>query len=168
MSDDVLRDALAAGLATLQRIVATPTGPLGYGTDLSCASDIDPQLIETDPNSVIGIGESTFRRWDCSRGALPPDGKDAREYGRDIRGMLNRGTTDADLNATTSALGVEASKDDRIASITVRATPLGDSKKPTIEIAAMITPADPTLAPFQLVLAVDSSDVVIKAIGSAT
>lgn len=167
MSDDVVRDAIAAGLASLSRVVAVPTGDLGYGTDLSCASDITPDLAEVDPSSPIGIGEAVFRRWDCQRGALPPDGRDAREYGRDVRGMLNRGTTDADLNATLGALGQEALKDDRISAIKVGATPSGDPKKPSIEVAAKITPADRTLAPFQLVLAVDSADVVLKAIGGA-
>ena len=168
MSDDVLRDALAAGLATLSRVVAVPSAPLGYGVDLSCASDLTPDMAEVDPMSPTGIGQSTFRRWDCQRGALPPDGRDARDYGRDIRGMLNRGTTDADLNATTSALGQEALKDDRISTIKVGATPSGNATRPKIEVAATITPADPTLEPFALVLAVDGPDVVIKAIGGAT
>lgn len=168
MSDDVLRDALAAGLASLTRTTATPSGALGYGRDLSCGSDLDPSMAEIDPDSTIGIAQSTFRRWDCPRGALPPDtGKDSRDYGEDIRGMLSHGTTDATLNATTSRLGSEATKDDRISAIKIGVTPSGPPSLPTLEVSARITPADPALRAFDLVLAVSSADVVLKAIGGA-
>lgn len=167
MSDDALRDALAAGLAELTRTTAVPTGSLYYGRDLSCTSDITPTLDETDPQSPAGIVEATFRRWDCPRGALPPDGKDAAEYGIDLRGMLNRGTTDSDVNAAASSMRAEATKDDRVAAVpAIRFTPSNNGRD--IEVAATITPADPSLNRFDLVLAVDSADIVIKSIAGAT
>lgn len=172
MSDDVLRDALAAGLATLSRVVAVPVAPLGYGRDLSCASDITATLEEVDPNSPIGIGQAVFRRWDCPRGALPPDaGKDSKDYGRDLRGALNRGTTDADLNSLGASLRSEATKDDRIAAIPrIRFVPTKTSNPAnvSIEVAATITPADPSLGSFDLILAVEDETTVLVAIGNAS
>lgn len=141
---------------------------LGYGTDLVCGWDLDPTMAETDPNSVSGIGQAVFRRWDCPRGALPPDsGRDSRDYGVDIRGMLNRGTTDAVLNAAAASLAQEALKDDRIAAIKVGVRPSGTAALPILTITAMITPADPALGSFSLVLEATSADVVLKAIGGA-
>lgn len=172
MSDDVLRDALAAGLAALSRVVAVPTPPLGWGRDLSCGSDITPTLEEVDPASTLGIGQAVFRRWDCPRGALPPDaGRDSREYGQDIRGMLNRGTTDADLNAAGGSLRSEATKDDRIAAVPkIRFVPTktGGAANVSLEVSATITPADPTISAFALILAVEDGNTVLLAIGNAT
>lgn len=167
MSDDALRDALAAGLATLTRVVAVPIAPFYYGREIRCLSDVDASLTETDPTSPTAIAEAVFRRWDCPRGALPPDGKDAKEYGIDLRGALNRGTTEADLNALASSMRTEATKDDRVSAVpTIRFTP--SANRETIEVAATITPADPSLNNFDLVFAVTSADIVPISIAGAT
>lgn len=169
MSDDVLRDALASGLAALSRVVAVPVPPLGWGRDLSCASDITPTLEEVDPSSTTGIAQATFRRWDCPRGALPPDtGKDSRDYGQDLRGALNRGTTDADLNALGGSLRTEATKDDRIAAVPkiLFAPTRTSGANVSLAVTATLTPADPTLNAFDLILAVESGDLLLVAIGN--
>ena len=104
----ILTDAIAEGLASLERVQATPTGDLGYGVDLVCALDLDPNMAETDPTSPVGIGQALVRRWDCPRGALPPVGKDAQEYGISLRSYVNVGTTQRDLNTLKRRLEAEA------------------------------------------------------------
>lgn len=161
---DVLRDAIAAGLATLTPVVATPTGSLGFGVCMSVDSDVHLG-VTVDPMSTLGIAQALVRRWDCPRGALPPDGKDARSYGVDLRGALNRGQTVDELRALVSSLRVEALKDDRISAITIKATQAESGASYRLDLDVRVTPADPSLSTFSLTLAASSAELVLRAIG---
>jgi hypothetical protein len=162
-----IADVIAAGLAALTPVQATPTPPLGYGRTWSCAERLDANLADVDYNSTTGIAQATFRRWDCDRGGLPPDGDDAREYGENLRSWCNRGTNAADMRTLESKLEAEALKDDRIAHIDVAVTPTFNGALVDLSVVATITPVDPNLRTFDLVLAVTSADLVIKSIGGA-
>lgn len=165
--DDLVRSTIADGLAALTRLRATPVEPFGYGTDISCDSDVSPTLEMVDPFSTLGIAQAVIRRWGTPRGGLPPDGKDAQDYGEDVRSWCNTGVTERDLRAKRSKLESEALKESTIAAIEAPITMTRTGAQVEITIDAVITPKDPNLASFPLVLAVTSADIVIKAIGGA-
>lgn len=161
-----LSAAIAEGLATLTP-AALPTGDLGYGSDLSCASDLTETMESVDPTSTRGIGEAIVRRWDCPRGGLPADnGKDSLDYGEDLRGYCNRGVTVDDVRAIASKLKSEAMKDDRVFAILVTVTPSISRAITTLRVVARVTPY--ASGPFTLILTATSMRIVIEAIGAAT
>lgn len=158
---DVVRDAIAAELALLERVVPMPTGDLGYGSDLAMtaeAIDIDPDMVERRGDDPLVLAEAMVRRLDTPRGALPDD----RNYGYDVRGHLNRGTTRTEVRAMNAGVHGELIKDDRLRAVRVEVAPAPDGSE--IAIAIQATPADPALAPFELVLAVTSAEVLIREI----
>jgi phage baseplate assembly protein W len=153
---DIVRDAIAAELARLQRVARTPAPPLGYGSDLSCAEDLTPRMDVVDPFSTRAIGEAIARRLDTPRGSLPG----SPDYGIDLRSYLNRGTTAAEINSLADRIRVELSRDDRIASLRVRVTP--NATGSTLSVAIAVVPVDPRLGAFSLTLAVTSAEVLIE------
>ena len=157
--NDTVQAAIDAELAKLERLVPQPVGELGYGTDLSCVSDLTPDLAEVDPFSMQAIGEAAIRRLTTARGTL----SDARDYGIDVRMYCNRATTREEIQELTARCALELAKDDRIDSATVTATqePLAY----TMTLSVLIVPASPTLNPFTLTFGVTSAAAVLEAIG---
>jgi hypothetical protein len=153
----IVTDSIAADIATLSRVVAVPTGALGYGTDLSCEMDLTSTIAEVDPFSVAAIGEAVVRRLSTPRGRLV----DAPDYGFDIRGMLNRGTPVAQLQSLNDPIRSEVEKDDRIDSALVNASYLDQA---TLRVEITITAADPALGVFTLTLAVTDGAVLAETI----
>lgn len=147
-------DSLAAQLPTLSRVVDAPVGTLAFGVDLSCVTDLDPELREVDPESPSAIVEAVIRRYLTPRGGLLDD----PDYGLDVRTHLNRGVTQRDLRAISGALRGEAQKDDRVsaADVTITAT----LRSSTAQIEVQITPTDPALSDFDFTFAVDSADAL--------
>lgn len=152
---DVVRDTIAAELALIERMVPTPAEPLGYGSDISCTDDLDPDMREVEGLEVLV--QALLRRQDCPRGALPDD----PSYGISLSEYLNEGTTDADIRALASKIRGELRKDDRVDVVVVTVTPNADGSR--LRIREVITPLDPRLGPFAMVLAVTSSSVVLEA-----
>jgi len=154
--------ALARELATLTRIVGVPIETLGYGRDLACVADVDPNLAEVDPASPTAIVQATIRRFTTPRGALVDDA----DYGLDIRSITNRGATRRDILALSGMLRGEATKDDRIescgVSLTATLTPLGAR----LDVGVSITPADPDLREFAFTFAVTDADVLTGTINN--
>lgn len=151
-----LRSAIDAGLATLERVMDAPTGALGYGTDIACTDDLAEPMADVDPTSTTAIAQALLRRLDCPRGRLVDDA----DYGLDIRGYLNRGTTVAELNALAGAVRNEVEKDDRVSSAIVQVA----ASLSSLSVRIRIVPADPNLDEFSLTLAVTSAAVVIQEI----
>lgn len=157
----IVRDAVAADLAALTRVVPSPTGALGYGSDLAMTVDgidIDADMLERLGSDPLVLAEALVRRLDCPRGALPDD----PDYGLDVRGYLNRGTTTAEIRGLSSAVHAEVTKDDRVGTARVVVDPSLDGS--SLAITIQITPADPSLEPFELVLAVTTAAVLIEEI----
>lgn len=152
---DVVRDAIAAELALIERLVPAPVEPLGYGSDISCTDDLDPDMREVDGLEVLV--QALLRRQDCPRGALPDD----RTYGISLSEYLNEGTTDADRRALGSKIRGELRKDPRVDFVVVTVTSNPDGSR--LHIREVITPIDPRQGPFAMVLAVTSSSVVLEA-----
>jgi hypothetical protein len=156
MSQLVL-DAIAASTAELTRLVPVPTGPLGYGTDLSCVEDVTEDLAEVDPFSPQAIGEALLRRLTTPRGQLPDD----PNYGMDLRGYCNRGVPTGELREIAGQIRSEVTKDDRVEDVSVVVTvPALNAMSVRIDV----TPADPSLDPFTLTFAVTSGQLLLEAI----
>lgn len=151
--------AIEADLAELERVVAPPTAPLGYGIDLSCTTDLTEDLAEVDPNSPIAIAEALIRRFITPRGALPDD----PDYGRDVRGHLNRGVTANDLRSLSGDLRNEARKDDRVDDADILV--VSSANNSVLSIKATITPADIALGIFSLTFSVTDTTALIESIG---
>lgn len=158
MSDDVVRDAIAAELALLTRVTATPSAPFGYGSDLRCSNDLLETMDEVDGFSTLALGEAIARRLDCPRRALPDDAS----YGIDLRAFLNRGTHVDAIRSLAAQVRAEVEKDDRVerATVTVAPSPSGTSMR----IDVRVKPADPRLGTFSMTLAVTEASVLLEAI----
>lgn len=154
---DVVRDAIATELALIQRVVPLPLEPLGYGSDISCTTDLPEDMHEVD--GFVALGEALYRRQDCPRGALPDD----RNYGIALAEHLNRGTTDRELRELGAKIRSELQKDDRVDTVRVTVTPSSDGR--TLLVQERITPVDARLGPFTLTLGVSSAGVVLEALG---
>jgi hypothetical protein len=157
MSATVL-NAVAADVATLERLVDVPEAPFGFGTDLSCVTDLHPEAREVDPFSRLALGEALVRRLTTQRNTLPDD----PGYGIDLRARLNRGMTRADVQALAGAIRGEAEKDDRVAGVVVTVTP--DPIGSRLGVRIHVTPEDPQIGEFDLTLAVTSAEVLMEAI----
>lgn len=153
---DVVLDFIAAEIAALTKLVPAPTGNLGYGTDLSCTTDLTETMDETDPDSPRGIAELLIRRLDTARGTLPDD----PDFGYDLVGCLNKVLTAQDLLAMPGIITREALQDDRIASVAVKADYTARTK--TLDVSIAITPQDPTKSTFTLILAVTDGELMMK------
>jgi hypothetical protein len=152
----VVDDAIARELALLARLVPVQVAPFGYGRELKCATELDARLASVDYNSPIAIGETLLRRFQTPNGMLDDD----REYGEDVRGYVNRGTTSSDLRDYQNKIRREAMKDDRVdvaeAEVTYAA--------PTLTIKVFITPVDATLGTFALTFAVLDGALMLEAL----
>lgn len=148
----------AAKLATLTRIVDVPGNqPLGYGIDLACVSDLTPTMDEVDPMTERAIGEAQARRLQTARGQLVYD----QNYGTDVRGMLNRGYTDADLATLDTQIQNELAKDDRITNCEVT---IDFTDRETLRVVVISTHALSN-QPFALTFWVTDGGVLIEQLG---
>lgn len=149
-------DAIASYLEGLEQAVDTPVEPFGYGSDVSCVSDLDERMTELPGDSLLVLAQALARRLDCPRGALPDD----PDYGIDLRGHCNRGVTTAEIRALAGQVRSELEKDDRVdrALVTVTPSPTGSS----LRIEAAITPVDHRLGGFALTLAVTDAGLLLE------
>lgn len=140
--------SIAAQISGLAKIVDTPTGALGYGTDLACVTDITETCDEVDPMSRRAVAQAAIRALITPRGGLI----DAPDYGFDVRAYCNRATTAAELRAVADQAAAALRKDDRIDDAAVTAT--YDDRERTLRVTVMLTCADPELGAFTLTFAV--------------
>lgn len=162
MSQIVL-DAIAAEVAKLTRVVDPPSGPLGWGTDLSCAEDLTEEMDEVGGLDARVLAEAIVRRLTTPRGSLPDvraaDFRDMN-YGLDLSSYLNRGVTADEIRGLAAIVRSELTKDDRISGVTVTVTPSPNGSSLAIDL--LVTPRDPGIDPFSLVLSVTSSSVLVE------
>lgn len=158
----VVEDQISAQLAELTRIVPEPQAPFGYGRDLSCTTELDPNLAEVDPFSTRAIAEALLRRYITPAGSLEDD----PDYGEDIRGAENMGATTRDLLALSGKLRNEGQKDDRVDSLEVTvSTPSDVLRTRTLNIKIYVHPRDANQPSFAMTLACSSGEVILEAIG---
>lgn len=155
--NSTLQDAITAGLAAVERVMDPPKAPYVYGSDMSCMQDLDQRMIELDGDDPTVVYQAIVRRLDCPKGALRDDGS----YGEDIRGMLNKGATEAERQSIAGRARQQIMEDDRVDSVTVTVT-LKSTGGLAISIAGRLADPDRTL--FTLTLALVDSTLLLEAI----
>jgi hypothetical protein len=143
---------------------ATPVDPstLGYGTDLSCTSDLAEDMRSVAPNSAEGIAQQALRGLDCPPGRLIDD----PTWGIDLASRLNRPQTVHELQATEALVRAQIETDDRVGSCTVSVTLSGAARSVKASVVVRIVPADPALAPFTLVFVVTDGALALQEMAS--
>lgn len=151
----IVLNAIAAELATLERLVPTPEEPFGYGRDLSCVDDITETLEEVDPDSPLGVAQAIARRLTTTKGTLP----DEPDYGLNLRDFLNAGVPASDLAGLAGRIKLEVLKDDRVEDATVTVS-IPDAR--SLSVSIQLTLYDPALQPFSLTLALTDSETLLE------
>jgi len=157
---DIVRETLATLIAGVTRQASTPVPPLGYGTDLVCVSDLDPYLAETDSTTVQSLAQDCFHRITTARLALIDD----PNYGIDIRAALSSPQTPQQIQSWAGQLSSELRKDDRV---DVADVTLVFTLPSTYTISIFITPVDPSLTDFSLIVIVTDGQALLDAVNSA-
>ena len=152
---DTVRDAIAASIALEIRVVSTPEAPFGYGSDISCAYDVDPSAAEV--TGTLLLAQAIVRRLDTPRGSLPDD----KGYGISLRSMLNAGVTSQDIASMAGRISNEVKKDDRVDNVLTTVTPSATGD--TLSVVLLVTPVD-SAEEFTMTLAVTSGATLLEAI----
>lgn len=150
----VVREAIAAALAELEPEQDAPTGPFGYGADMSCVADLAEDMGEGSGRRALA--ESLIRAITTPRGSLA----DALERGIDLRSYLHRGTTRAELLSIEGLVRAEWRKDDRVAAVDVAVTFSASTK--TLHGRGRVTPVAGDA--FELVFALTDAGAAIEEI----
>ncbi len=156
-----MQEAIDSYLAELEREVDTPVEPFGYGTDLSCDSDLREDMGDVAGDTTLALAQALVRRLDCPRGSLPDD----PDYGIDVRSYCNRGIAANEVRALAGQIRAELAKDDRVDTLTVTVKP--SSTGSTLIVEVFVTPVDARLGGFALTLAVSSAELLIEEIRRA-
>lgn len=154
----VVLDAIAASIAGITPIMATPVEPFGYGSDVSCAHDVDPGVAELDGSLTLVLAQAIVRRLDTPRGSLPDDAS----YGISLRSMVNQGVGDSELAQMAGVIRGEVAKDDRVDTVTVTVTT--SAAIDALTVTLIVRPVDAALGGFTMTLAVTSGAVLLEAI----
>lgn len=150
---------LPNGQITFVRIVPLTTA-VGWGVDLVCINDLDPALASTDPFSTATLAQDAYHRISTRRGTLPDD----PDYGIDVLAFLHASMTQSDFLSAAGQINTELGKDDRF--LDVAATVTYDAARLQLNISVRITPVDPSLQPFTLIVAVTDGVTLLKEIQS--
>lgn len=153
-----VRAALDADLATMTAVANPRAGAsdLGYGTDLSCVDDFAPDAREVDPTSRDALVEALIRQLTTPRGRVI----DAPDYGYDLRGALNRATTDDALRALAGDIRNELTKDDRVSDVDVDVET--DAAHTALRVALHVEAVDPRLGEFAFVFVMTPDAVTLE------
>ena len=154
----VVLDAIAASIAAITPIMTTPVEPFGYGSDVSCAYDVDPGVAELDGALTLVLAQAIVRRLDTPRGSLPDD----PSYGISLRSMVNKGLDATEIANMAGVIRGEVSKDDRVDTVAVTVTP--STALDAITVTLVVRPVDHTIGGFTMTLAVTAGAVLLEAI----
>jgi hypothetical protein len=157
---DIVRTTIDQYISQVTKASSTPSPPLGYGVDLVCVTDLTARLDETDPNSLESLAQDSFHRITTARLSLIDD----PNYGIDIRAALSVGQTPQQIQSWSGQLSSELKKDDRVALADVT---IVFSAPADYLITIVITPEDPSITAFTLVVAVTNGEALLEAINSA-
>lgn len=149
---DATRTLIAAGIAELVRTATTPLAPFGYGRDLKCIEDLTSTLEETNPDTVESLAQDLYHRFTTARGTLVDD----LDFGEDARGFLSEALTPAMLLSIGGRLALEGLKDDRVAECEVDARLTAPG---VLTITIQVTPADPRLRAFAMVMGITATTI---------
>jgi hypothetical protein len=122
-----------------------------YGHDLSCVTDLDPAMLETD--GVHALTQAIARRLITARGSLIDD----PNYGTNLPGYLNDDLSPADLANIQALVNAECIKDERVYSATSIVTLANGVFTVTVAIVGL-------LGSFRLTLGITGVSTTILAI----
>ena len=152
--NSTVQAALTAALAELEVTSSIPDAPFGYGSDISCDSDVDPRWSEVTDSALV-LAQHCVRRLDTPRG-LP----DQDDWGISITDYCNRPTTQQELYALEGAIVAELVDDDRIDEVKAEVEASSDFRTLTARIR--VTPEDPLANDFTLTLSVSDVGVLLE------
>lgn len=158
--NQAVTDGVEAQLAELiagGRVADVPEPPLYWGSDLSCVTDCDAAFSELAPGTPLIVAQAAVRRLITPRGGL----RDDPDYGLGLVSYCNRGVTQQDLRTLQSRCEAELLKDERLQAATATVVSAAPSE---LTVTVQLTPADPDLSPFALVIAVSDETVLLELI----
>lgn len=129
-------------------MITVPDPTDQYGYDLSCTDDCSPEMREVSGTDLLK--EAVFRRLTTPRGSVI----DAPDYGFDLRSLLSKGQTPAQLAAIPGLITSEILKDDRFEGADVTVT---ESSITTLTLSIVVYPKQ--VGPFSLVVSVSDAAV---------
>lgn len=147
----VVSDQIALQLAALPVLPRTAPLALGWGVDLSCVTDVTERMDEVDPSKPTAVGQAVVRRYITPRGGVIDDAN----YGFDLRGYVNHGSTDETITQLSGQIRAEAVKDERV--LDAVADLSFDTRM--ISVSLTLTLSDPTSTPYDLVFFVTGDGV---------
>lgn len=150
----IVQAAINASLAALETTSSIPSTPYGYGSDISCESDIDPRMNEITDSALV-LAQHCVRRLDTPTG-LPDDDN----WGMSLSSYCNRPTTRQELYELEGSIVAELVDDDRIDE--VRAEVESSTDGSTLTVSLEIIPLDPLANDFSLILSVTDVSVLIE------
>lgn len=151
----LVNDAIAASIAALP--VSSAGTASGYGVDVLCFDDITPQVDETDPSKLTSLQQDCYHRLIQAKGENPDD----LDAGIGLDGYLSQGMTDADTTRLEGDIVAEFKKDDRVADVTATVALNRLVTPATLTVSIVVTPADPDLVSFKLILSVTPENVFL-------
>jgi hypothetical protein len=165
---NLIADTIATNLETigdLETVTNSPTGDIGYGSDLDCTDDVTSTFTELDgvKDGPIIVAQACYRRLITPRNSLAVLDDDP-DYGYDIASLLHRGMTPQALVGAEGAIRNELLKDDRIDQLDVALTQetSGESNAYDLEISGTLVDSKET---FSLTMALTDSVVLLREIG---
>lgn len=150
-----MNETLGAALSEL--LAEIPVGSLpvdapGYGSDLSCADDVDPLARELDGSDPLLVAQAAYRMITTARGSLI----DAPDRGIDVAAYLHEpGTTAEEL---AGVIRGELQHDDRIDALEVSVERSPDGFE--IEIGGTLASSGEA---FELVLGLTDAGALLRA-----
>lgn len=154
--NSTVETALAEMIAELEVTSSVPTAPYGYGSDISCSTDVAPRWTEITDSALI-IAEHCVRRIDTPNGLPDVDG-----WGISITEYCNRPTTRKELYELEGRIVSELIDDDRIDQIKVSIESNTDYTE--LNVYVRIVPYDALTDDFTLLLSVTDTGVIIEEI----
>lgn len=145
--------AESAASSAAERSPRAAPANVGFGSDLSCVSDLDPYMVEVAEDDETGVSQALARRFQTGRGRLI----DEPDYGLDLRQFARKGVRRIDPVAIAGMIRAEASKDDRVASVDVVVTENSDGR-----LEASLNGATYAAGPFSLTMVVTDAEVILR------
>ncbi|WP_438041453.1 hypothetical protein [Sorangium sp. So ce128] len=141
----LLEDILGSVVASFGGPSAPAATVDGFGADLDCADDLRDDLRMAGP--TLALAQAAYRRLTTPRGGVI----DAPDYGFDLRSLLSRGMTPAELAAVPGLVRGELTKDERFEDVETRARMLDSA---TLELVIRCHTA---AGPFELTMNVTAA-----------
>ena len=159
----LLSTFIAAELASVPRIVPTPNGVLGFGADLDCLSDITLTGTETGDVQKL-LTQWTVHALSTTKGMLPGDSREEQSFGLNLLDMIGQDAGSNNARQWELAIRAELLKNEQLADASAVVSLTSSSEGQSFDVAITLTPADPSVAPFSLVLTVTPLGVFLATV----